>query len=196
MATLCMLIYGVVVGTFSRGDQLWIAPVKMVVGLLISALICLPSLYIFGCLSGSQARLTEMVGLVAGLLVLMALLLIGFAPVAWLFSESTNSICWMGTLHLTFWAIATVFGLRFLSAGFKATKSRSQSGLYVWALIFVLVALQMTTALRPILGSADTFMPAEKKFFLKHWVDSAGGMERNPGVGQPEQDDLTDDQSN
>jgi hypothetical protein len=180
MAIVCMLIYGVVVGTFSRGDQLWIAPVKMVVGLLISALICLPSLYIFGCLSGSRAQLSEMVGLVAGVLLLMTLLLIGFAPVAWLFSESTNSICWMGTLHLTFWCIATAFGLRFLGAGFKATQARSQSGLYVWAIIFVLVALQMTTALRPLLGNADTFLPVEKKFFLKHWADCAEPLKSSP----------------
>lgn len=193
MAILCMLIYGLVVGTFSRGAQLWIAPVKMVIGLLISTLICLPSLYIFGCLSGSRARLSEMAGLVAGKLLLMALLLIGFAPVAWLFSESTNSICWMGTLHLTFWAIATVFGLRFLAAGFAATQARSRAGLVVWSIIFVLVALQMTTALRPILGRADTFMPAEKKFFLKHWVDCAEGTVRDSDDGQQEQGVRTSD---
>jgi hypothetical protein len=29
----------------------------------------------------------------------------------------------------------------------------------------------MTTALRPILGTADTFFPTEKKFFLAHWGD-------------------------
>jgi hypothetical protein len=29
----------------------------------------------------------------------------------------------------------------------------------------------MTTALRPIIGKSDTFLPAEKKFFLAHWSD-------------------------
>jgi hypothetical protein len=184
MAILCTLVYGGVVGTFSRGDQFWIAPVKMVVGLLLSALICLPSLYIFGCLSGSRARLSEMAGLVVGLLLLMTLLLVGFAPVAWLFSESTNSICWMGALHLVFWVVATLFGLRFLGAAFAATQARSQSGLVVWSVIFVLVSLQMATALRPILGTADTFLPTEKKFFLKHWVDCAlpHPIQRDAGV--------------
>ncbi len=167
----CVLVYGLVVGTFSRGEQFWIAPVKIATGLGIAALICLPSLYIFACLGGSQARLSEMAGLVAGFLLLMALLLIGFAPVAWLFSESTNSLCWMGTLHLLFWAIATAFGLRFLGAGFAATQARSRSGLMAWSVIFILVALQMTTALRPIVGTADTFLPDGKKFFLQHWVD-------------------------
>src|ERR1035437_4029327 len=118
VSIVCSLTYGVVVGTFSGETQLWAAPVKITGGLLISALICLPSLYIFACLSGSQARLVEIVGLVAGLLMLMTTLLIGFAPVAWLFSQSTGSLAWMGTLHLLFWFISTIFGLRFLEAGF------------------------------------------------------------------------------
>jgi hypothetical protein len=82
MAIVCSLIYGVIIGTFSMGTQLWAAPVKVASGLLISAVLCLPSLYIFTCLSGSNARLTEICGLVAGLLLLMTILLIGFAPVA------------------------------------------------------------------------------------------------------------------
>src|SRR5262245_52422153 len=43
----CALVYGLVVGTFSGKMQLWAAPLKVAGGLLISALICLPSLYIF-----------------------------------------------------------------------------------------------------------------------------------------------------
>jgi len=49
----------------------------------------------------------------------MSILLIGFAPVACLFSQSTDSIIWMGVLHLMFWFIATMFGLKFLDAGFS-----------------------------------------------------------------------------
>ena len=125
---MCSLIYGVVVGTFSGGTQLWAAPVKIAAGLMISALICLPSLYIFTCLGGSQARLVEVFGLLAGLLMLMTILLIGFAPVAWIFSQSTESLAWMGTLHLIFWFIATIFGLRFLEAGFSHSNARSLAG--------------------------------------------------------------------
>ena len=147
---MCSLIYGVVVGTFSGGEQLWAAPVKIAAGLMISALICLPSLYIFTCLSGSQARLVEFCGLLAGLLMLMTILLIGFAPVAWIFSQSTESLAWMGTLHLIFWFIATLFGLRFLEAGFSHSNARSHAGFNTWVIIFLLVAVQMTTALRPI----------------------------------------------
>jgi len=171
VSVVCSLIYGVVVGTFSGGQQLWIAPVKIAAGLMISALICLPSLYIFTCLSGSQARLVEVCGLLAGLLMLMTILLIGFAPVAWIFSQSTESLAWMGTLHLVFWFIATIFGLRFLETGFSHSNARSHAGFHTWVIIFLLVAVQMTTALRPILGTSDTVLPTEKQFFGTHWAD-------------------------
>jgi hypothetical protein len=167
----CSLVYGVVAGTFSGGSQLWIAPVKIGIGLMISAMICLPSLYIFTCLSGSQARLVEVCGLLSGLQLLMTILLIGFAPVAWIFSQSTDSIAWMGTLHLLFWFVATIFGLRFLEAGFSHSNAKSHAGFYTWVIIFLLVALQMTTALRPIIGTSDTFLPKDKKFFMSHWGD-------------------------
>ena len=66
----CCLVYGFVAGTFSGGPQLWAAPVKIAGGLLFAGLICLPSLYIFTCLGGAQARLAEVTGLVAGLVAL------------------------------------------------------------------------------------------------------------------------------
>jgi len=174
-SVVCCLIYGLVAGTFSGGSQLWVAPVKIALGLMISAMICLPSLYIFTCLSGSQARLIEIAGLLAGLLMLMTVLLIGFAPVAWIFSQSTDSLAWMGALHLIFWFIATIFGLRFLEAGFSQSNARSHAGFYTWVVIFLLVAVQMTTALRPILGKSDSFLPREKQFFVAHWGDCMKG---------------------
>ena len=166
------LAYGLVVGTFSGGDQLWAAPVKIAGGLLLTGLICLPSLYIFACLSVAHTRLAEVCGLVAGLLALMTVLLIGFAPVAWVFSQSTESLAAMGVLHLLFAAIAVGFGLKFLARGFEQLNAHFNGGLHVWVTIFVLVLLQMTAALRPILGTSDAFLPGEKKFFVSHWTDS------------------------
>jgi hypothetical protein len=171
IAILCAVIYGLVVGTFAGKEQYWIAPVKIAGGMIVSALICLPSLYIFACLSGSQARLAEIFGLVMGMLMLTTILLIGFAPVAWLFSQSTESVNWMGTLHLVFWFIAAIFGLRFLNTAFSHSQAKSNAGFNTWIVIFMLVVVQMTTALRPIVGPTDTFFPKEKKFFLSYWTD-------------------------
>ncbi|HEX4265492.1 MAG TPA: hypothetical protein VH597_14245 [Verrucomicrobiae bacterium] len=174
IAILCAVIYGLVVGTFTGKDQYWIAPVKIAGGMMVSALICLPSLYIFTCLSGSQARLAEIFGLVMGMLMLTTTLLIGFAPVAWLFSQSTESVNWMGALHMFFWFIAAFFGLRFLNTAFSHSQAKSSAGFNTWVVIFMLVVVQMTTALRPIVGHGDTFFPRDKKFFLSYWAECLG----------------------
>ena len=43
-------------------------------------------------------------------------------------------------------------------------------GLRTWVIIFVLVVLQMSAALRPLLGTSENFLPQQKKFFLSHWI--------------------------
>jgi len=181
-ALLGMAVYGLVVGSFSGAAQLWIAPVKLMLGTLFALLICLPSLYIFSCLAGIDARLRTVTGVLFATVALGALLLIGFAPVAWIFSQSTDSVAFMGALHLLLWAIGINFGLRLLQAmSFLLSGSRQSHHLKIWSAIFIVVCLQMTTTLRPIVGTSENFLPGEKKFFLAHWLETMKGTapERN-----------------
>src|ERR1041384_5119040 len=137
------------------------------IGTVLSILICLPSLYIFTCLSGIDARLRTVTGVFLAALGLGALLLIGFAPVAWIFSQSTDSVAFMGALHLLLWAIGIKFGLRLLQGmTFLLGASRQGHHMKGWSAIFIVVCLQMTTTLRPIVGTSKNFLPDEKKFFL------------------------------
>jgi hypothetical protein len=65
--------------------------------------------------------------------------------------------------------------------------AKSGGALVVWMIIFVTVCVQMTTALRPIIGTSDTFLPdsKDKKFFLAHWFDMMEkGSEARPGANQ------------
>lgn len=180
LALLGMALYGVVVGSFSGGAQMWIAPAKLALGTWLSVLICLPSLYIFACLGGIDVRLRTVSGVLFAAVGLAALLLIGFAPVAWIFSQSTDSVAFMGTLHLALWAIGIWFGLRLVGAmGFLLTGS-VRSHLKLWGLIFIVVCLQMMTTLRPLIAPAPTFFPTEKKFFLANWFESVVGPSRPP----------------
>lgn len=172
-----MALYGLVVGALSGGTQLLVAPAKMALGTLLAMIICLPSLYIFICLDGIEARIRTVTGMLFAAVCLAALLLIGFAPVGWIFSQSTDSVPLMGALHLLFWLIAIGFGLRMLNATGALFGSSGRMHLRLWNLIFVLVCLQMTTTLRPIIGKSDTFLPREKKFFVAHWIDSMKGTE-------------------
>ncbi len=172
-AILCLAIFGLILGLFSGGDQMWSAPVKVVAGLILSGLITLPSLYIFSCLNGLEVSLKSVAGLLLSCLTLTGLLLLGFAPVSWIFSQSTHSDGFMGFLTLAFWLIALGFGLTLMFRTAKAKGAAKMNHLKIWAFIFVLVTLQMSTSLRPIIGeSEDTFLPTEKKFFLQHWTQN------------------------
>jgi hypothetical protein len=37
--------------------------------------------------------------------------------------------------------------------------------------MLILVSLQMSTALRPLLGKSDSPFPKDKKFFITHWAE-------------------------
>jgi hypothetical protein len=123
-------------------------------------------------LGGLEARLIQIVGVLSAVLALVGVLLLGFAPVMWVFSASTESIQFMGLLALAFWMIAVIFGARLLHTLAKVLGLKSSTYLTTWVLIFLMVTLQMSTSLRPILGTAQTLLPTQKQFFLEHWFES------------------------
>ncbi len=179
-ALMGMALYGVAVGSFSGGAQMWIAPAKLALGTLLSVFICLPSLYIFACLGGVDTRLRSASGILFAAVALGALLLIGFAPVAWIFSQSSDSIAFMGALHLALWSIGIYFGLRLVDGMSRMVSGAARGHLKLWGLIFVVVCLQMTTTLRPIIAPSKTFFPTEKKFFIANWFESMNGTTQEP----------------
>ena len=174
IAFVSMLAFGTVLGSFAMGTQLWAAPLKLTIGLLIAGVICFPSLYIFSCLAGSQAGASQLAASLAGMLALAGLLLLGFAPAVWIFTQATNAYGFMGFIAFLPWFIALAFGFRFLHMAVSSTGAKSVAPLFVWGWIFLVVTLQMTTSLRPILGRSERFLTNEKMFFLQHWVKSAG----------------------
>ncbi len=169
IALVSMAVFGFVLGTFAYGDQLWAAPVKLGGGMLFAGLMCFPSLYIFSSLAGSNATAAKMGGLLAGMLALAGLLLLGFAPALWIFAQGTGSFGFMGFLGIGAWLVALAFGYRFLRTALKETGATQSLPLIIWISIFLLVTLQLSTSLRPILGKSDKFLTTEKRFFLQHW---------------------------
>lgn len=181
LALLCFLLFGLVLGCFAKHEQLWAAPLKIGSGLLISGVICFPSLYIFSTLAGARVGIGQLAACLAGALALAGMLLLGFAPAVWIFAESTDSLGFMGVLALVSWLAALSFALRFLKSAAAATGASQKAPLTIWSIVFLLVTLQMTTTLRPILGRSDHFLTQEKKFFLQHWNESASeSLSRSP----------------
>ncbi|MEI6175444.1 MAG: hypothetical protein WCS43_01015 [Verrucomicrobiota bacterium] len=186
MAAVSFLLFGLVLGCFAKNEQLWAAPVKITVGLLFSGMICFPSLYIFSTLAGARVSIAQLAACLAGALSLAGLLLLGFAPAIWIFAESTDSLGFMGTLGIGAWIIAGLFALRFLKSVVSATGGSQKGPLMIWSVVFLLVTLQMTTTLRPILGISPKILTQEKKFFLQHWSDTFGlSLDSKPAAAPP-----------
>jgi hypothetical protein len=175
IAALCFLGYGFIIGTFSFGEQLLLVPLKLMVGVVFAAVICLPSLYIFSSFSGGRQSLGDTVGLFILGLALWSILLVGFAPIAWLFSQSTGTVAFMGLLHLLFWVAAAYFGLNLMNTALEHLNGHRLGILRVWGVIFLVVTMQVATLFRPLIGKAAPLQLNEKKFFLAHWADCING---------------------
>lgn len=163
------LIFGFTLGSFSFGNQLWAAPVKTILGITFSAIICLPSLYIFSALTGTKLRFPEIALGLAAALALIAALLLGFTPVLWVFSQSTSSPAFFGFLVILGWIISLCFGTGFLLKMITHSGTTDKGPVRIWIGIFLLVTLQMSTTLRPLIRNSDHFFTSEKRFFLEHW---------------------------
>lgn len=169
-----LALFGVAAVDFTHGIQWWATPLKLIGGLFLSAVLCLPSLYIFSCLSGLEIRFKTSLGLLLASLALTGLLLAGFTPVVWVFSQSSHSLPFMGAVMILIWSVSLFFGLKLLSTAARALGMKQSLHLRIWMAIFVLVTFQMSCALRPLLGNAKSFLPTEKKFFLEHWGEQLG----------------------
>lgn len=190
IALFSFLLFGVVLGCFSKHDQLWAAPLKISAGLLIAGAICFPSLYIFSTLAGAKLSAQHLAATFTGALALAGLLLLGFAPALWIFAESTDSFGFMGALGIGAWLISLCFGLRFLKISVLLAGATQRAPMFIWSMIFSLVTLQMTTSLRPILGTSPQILTQEKKFFLSHWGEWFARTQ-SPAATQPEQSHST-----
>lgn len=169
LAVGAMCIAGLFVGMFSGGFQLLAVPLKLSFGLVLCGLICLPSLYILSCLSGGDFGLRETSSALLAGISLTSVILLGFAPVSWVFGQATESGVLMGAIHLFFFAISVHFGLRLTRRALANVGGRPIRALGLWSLVFVFVMLQMSTTLRPLVGPFEGLALADKQFFLVHW---------------------------
>jgi hypothetical protein len=73
-------------------------------------------------------------------------------------------------LSFALWFTAVMFGLRFIGSLRQNAFFQKAGGIRFWFVIFILVSLQMTTCLRPMLARpAGSWWTPEKKFFLAHF---------------------------
>ncbi|HEU4520472.1 MAG TPA: hypothetical protein VFT12_00620 [Thermoanaerobaculia bacterium] len=164
-AVLCYVAYAVAAGSFQGGSGVLLAMLKVPLIILASVLLCLPSLYVFATLGGATFTKQSFMTAVAAFCAIAGLILLALMPITWLFSVSSTSLGFVVSIHVFVWLTAIAFGHRILTR--SAPEARAAIGL--WLTLLLLVSLQMTTYLRPVLwrpAGGDLFELEKKSFFM------------------------------
>ena len=169
-AVVCHAIFGLAMGMFGGFTVAAMDMVKVPLVAVGSLFLCFPSLYVFACVAGLPLSLSQTFTLGCSSLAMVGLLLVGLAPVAWLFSVSTESLAFVVALALLIWFIALSFAARYVGKLKANPLFQRQAGIKLWFLIFTLVTLQMVTCMRPMLTKPEKgWWSGEKKFFISHF---------------------------
>ena len=140
---------------------------------LFSYLLCLPTLYVFGSIAGCRVGFVQLAQI--GLVVLSGTgcILAALAPVLWLFAVSTESAAFFILLAFVLVIVAVVLGTRTLGGAVKAQAVNTTAGLSAWFVVFLVVALQAITLVRPMLSPIGAErVPEGKCFFVSHFFRS------------------------
>jgi hypothetical protein len=169
-AVLCFAAYGATAGLFQGGAQVGWSAIKTPLIVLGTALLCLPSLYVFATLAGARLSPARFAFVVAAFLALLGLLALGLIPINWLFSVSSRSLLFVVWLHVGAWILAVRLARRFLRSVFADEGPRRAVG--AWLILFVVVSLQVTTCLRPVLwrGANAPAFEGQRLSFMEHFA--------------------------
>ena len=155
-----LAVYGAVLGSTHSLWQALSSAVKLPILFLVTLIICIPALYIFSVLFGSNKRLQQSVALVLSAITVTAVLLLSLAPITFFFMLTTNGYQFFKLLNVLFFAIAGIIGMIFLSRGIRAFSATDQENggkmrfmvVYLWIFLYAFVGSQMAWTLRPFVG--------------------------------------------
>ncbi|MGB3298429.1 MAG: hypothetical protein WBA76_09180 [Phormidesmis sp.] len=173
-------VYGAIIGAYSGGLQIISSAIKLPALYLLTLLICLPTLYFFDILFGSQIGFKQYVTMALTAVAVISVLLFSFAPVILFFLISVKDYLFFLLLNVLVMGITGTVGIRLfykgmreLVEGSKAASSGSRRALlFGWMFLYGLVGSQLGWTLRPLLGvegeKFQVFRPEiEGNFYLQ-----------------------------
>ena len=164
-------LYGFGAGCFVDWQVALFDAVKSGGIVLFSYLLCLPTLYVFASIAGCRVGFVRLA--LVGLVILSGIgcILAALAPVLWLFAVSTESLAFFVLLSFALVVVAVALGARTIGGAVKAQAVNSSTGLSAWFVIFLVVALQAITLVRPMLSPIGAERkPDGKCFFFAHFT--------------------------
>ena len=153
-----LALYGLVMGVSNSWQQALMSAVKLPILFLVTLLICLPTLYFFNLLYGSQLTFAQTAALMMAAVTVTAALTLAFASITLFFWLTVPDYGFFILLNVGVLAITAWWGLAFLRQGMRhiqrgAAQGRMGRILAIWIAIYAFVGTQMGWALKPFFGA-------------------------------------------
>ena len=152
-----LALYGIVMGVSNSWQQALLSAIKLPVLFLVTLLICLPTLYFFNLLYGSQLTFAQTAALMMAAVTVTAALSLAFASITLFFWLTVPDYEFFVLLNVGVLAITAWWGLSLLRQGMRHVQqgapARAGRILAVWIAIYGFVGTQMGWALRPFFGA-------------------------------------------
>jgi hypothetical protein len=162
VSSLFFAIYGAIIGSSSGGLQMMVSMVKLPALYLLTLLICLPTLYFFDILFGSNAGFKQYTVLSLTTVAVISVLLFSFAPVTLFFLVSIRSYHFFLLLNVAIFTLTGLIGVRLFYSGIRSVMEFTEATpkirnrlLLFWLTLYGLVGSQLGWTLRPFFGHPD-----------------------------------------
>lgn len=156
-------LYGAVMGSSHSLWQTLSATVKLPILFLATLFICVPSLYFFSLLFGSNQSLRQSLAVILTAITVTSILLLSCAPITLFFlltTSPTSHYQFFKLLNVAIFAISGLMGVVFLYQGIKVVSGEETEGagsrklvLIAWMFVYAFVGSQMAWTIRPFIGA-------------------------------------------
>jgi hypothetical protein len=153
-------LYGAVMGSSHSLWQTLSATMKLPILFLATLFICVPSLYFFSLLFGSNQSLRQSLAVILTAITVTSILLLSCAPITLFFLLTTSHYQFFKLLNVAIFAISGLMGVVFLYQGIKVVSGSETEGagsrkfvLIAWMFVYAFVGSQMAWTIRPFIGA-------------------------------------------
>lgn len=161
---LCGLGYGFVMGSFGEWDsnRFWyalFAGLKVPLLFWVTFVLCVPVFFVLHALAGVADDFRESLRCLLATQAAMTLILLGLAPVTWVWYLSSDNYLMAIAFNGGVFACASLMAhlyLRRLYAGLISRHAVHRRLLAIWLILFVFVAIQFAWVLRPFIGEPSS----------------------------------------
>jgi hypothetical protein len=152
-------LYGAVMGSSHSLWQALSSGAKLPMLFLATLFVCVPSLYFFSLLFGSNQSLSQNFAVILTAITVTSVLLLSCAPITLFFLLTARNYQFFKLLNVGIFTISGVLGVVFLYQGMKIVSGGDVIGaptrrwiLNLWMFVYAFVGSQMAWTIRPFIG--------------------------------------------